>query len=324
VRADSPTEANAIKQMADAAYQDALAAIGSDVKVTINKVSNPDGSSYYQVLTEKPGKTKIQEGGIPIKDAADLKNYDGLINPLTGSPYAVGEKYGGTIKEVDNAASVNKELTTLYNAALEAKTAVGTYISNAAAGTGPGADFTAQAYLASETVKSKEANRKYEDFKDRASLYYDLLQAEDQFHMAGEDQNVQNAKAREEGYMMPGEGQYYSGVTGQQPLSSLLRPSLPESVPPYYDLGAATGLSPQEGYNNPNYDQFGMPMYADGTVRMNPRDKIKQMWASAPEGIKQQYIQQILDSHDMWSPYGEEKPNGFPDMDHFSRAGMVQ
>ena len=49
-------------------------------------------------------------------------------------------------------------------------------------------------------------------------------------------------------------------------LSRVLRPSLPDYVRPDYRLNQAVGLPGPEGFDNPNYDENGMPLYAYGTV----------------------------------------------------------
>jgi len=91
---------------------------------------------------------------------------------------------------------------------------------------------TARSYLDTEADKTSEITRQFKDFDNRASLLYDLMSDEQDYAMKGDDQNIQNAAAREKGYMLPGEGLHYTPYMSGGPLSQLLSPSLPDYVRP--------------------------------------------------------------------------------------------
>lgn len=128
-----------------------------------------------------------------------------------------------------------------------------------------GSGGAAQSYMSSEANKTKEITRQYNDFQDRANELYDLMDAEQGFAMNADDQNAQNAAARAKGYLLPGEGLQYTPYVMGGPLSEILRPSLPDYVRPDYRMNAAVGLPGPEGFDDPQYDENGMPMYAYGT-----------------------------------------------------------
>lgn len=125
---------------------------------------------------------------------------------------------------------------------------------------------TARSYLDTEEDKTKEITRQFKDFDARASLLYDLMGDEQSFAMNADDQNIQNAAAREKGYLFPGEGLSYTPYISGGPLSSILSPSLPDYVRPDYRLNAAVGLPGPEGFDDPQYTPQGLPMFAYGTA----------------------------------------------------------
>lgn len=125
---------------------------------------------------------------------------------------------------------------------------------------------TARSYLSTETDKTKEIQRQYKDFEDRASLLYDLMEDEQDYGMAADDQNVQNWKAQQVLGMAVTPGGYYGKPSLASSLSQILGPSLPDYVRPDYRLNEAVGLPGPQGFDDPDYTASGFPMYADGTA----------------------------------------------------------
>ena len=123
----------------------------------------------------------------------------------------------------------------------------------------------ARSYLSTETDKTKEIQRQYKDFEDRASLLYDLMGDEQDFAMAADTQNAKNAAARAEGLLLPGRGLSYSPYVMGGALSQILSPSLSDYVRPDYRLNQAVGLPGAQGFDDPDYGPDGLPMFAYGT-----------------------------------------------------------
>ena len=124
----------------------------------------------------------------------------------------------------------------------------------------------ARSYLSTETDKTKEIQRQYKDFEDRASLLYDLMEDEQDYGMAADDQNIQNWKAQRDLGMAVTPGGYYGKPSLASSLSQILGPSLPDYVRPDYRLNEAVGLPGPQGFDDPDYTASGFPMYADGTA----------------------------------------------------------
>ena len=119
-------------------------------------------------------------------------------------------------------------------------------------------------YLDLEKAKTKEVERQYEDFKDRASLLYDLMDKERDYAMAGDDQNYENLKRQKELGMAVPFG-FYATPYHSMTLSRVLAPSLPDYVLPDYRLNQAVGLPGPQGFDDPDYPWLQAPAYAFGT-----------------------------------------------------------
>lgn len=121
---------------------------------------------------------------------------------------------------------------------------------------------TARSYADIEAPKSKEIARQFQDFENRATLLYDLMADEQQYGMRADDQNMQNrAFEREYGETMP----FFAKPTMGSALSNILAPSLPDYVRPDYRLNQSVGLPGPQGFDDPDYDEYGMPRFAFGT-----------------------------------------------------------
>lgn len=125
---------------------------------------------------------------------------------------------------------------------------------------------TAESYLNSaEGQKSTEITRQFRDFEDRASLFSDLLAAEQDFNFNADKQNVARASAEADGTVAPGFFGYAASITGPSMLSSILRPSLPDYVRPDYRLNTSVGLPGPQGFDDENFTPDGLPKFAEGT-----------------------------------------------------------
>jgi len=131
------------------------------------------------------------------------------------------------------------------------------FIREAGAGAG-------RSYVDTEGDKQDEVTRQFKDFLARAKGTYDLMDSEQKYGMNADDQNIQNMAAARAGVADIGMFPVYGHRLGPG-LSSTIRPSLPNYLSPDYRMNQAVGLGGPEGFDNANYDENGMPMYADGT-----------------------------------------------------------
>lgn len=145
-------------------------------------------------------------------------------------------------------------------------------LDSAVAASAANSGGAAQSYMQSEANKTKEITRQYNDFQDRANELYDLMDAEQQYGFNAADQNMQAWKAQRDLGLATMPGGFAGQPSMQQSLSSILRPSLPDYVRPDYRNNASVGLSGPQGFDDPQYDEYGMPMYAMGTdfVQVRP------------------------------------------------------
>lgn len=130
-----------------------------------------------------------------------------------------------------------------------------------------------RSYYDTEQDKTAEITRQFKDFDNRASLLSDLLDEEQSLGMNADDQNIQNMKAQKDLGMAVNPGGWYTKLPMSSSLSSILGPSLPDYVRPDYRLNSAVGLPGPEGFDDPNYNQYGMPGYAAGTDPNVPERK---------------------------------------------------
>jgi hypothetical protein len=163
----------------------------------------------------------------------------------------LGQQYYESWKDAERQLEWDKE------DAKEAKAAAG--------GSGSGRAGVVRTYLDVEMDKTDEITRQYEDFQDRASLLYDLMADEQAYGMRADDQNIQNMKAQQDLGMAINPGGFYTKPLMSDALSGILSPSLPEYVRPDYRLNGAVGLPGPQGFDDSQYDEYGMPMFAHGT-----------------------------------------------------------
>lgn len=200
------------------------------------------------------GQIKIKSGvDQSVLDYANTKYAD---DPVRRNAYieAVG---GDSDYEPDPIGS--QYLTSLD----AAETAVKRAKEDAAAAKALGGSV--RSYMDTESDKTAEITRQFKDFDNRASLLYDLMDAEQQFSMNADDQNIQNWKAQKDLGMAINPGGYYTTPYQDMSLSGILRPSLPDYVRPDYRLNGAVGLPGPQGFDDPDYNSSGLPMYAQGT-----------------------------------------------------------
>ena len=137
---------------------------------------------------------------------------------------------------------------------------LGDYLGGNGAGAG-------QSYVSAEEDKQDEVTRQFKDFLARAKGTYDLMDSEQDFASNTDQMNIRNERAVQDGYMPPGALPSYGHRRGPG-LSSIIAPSLPNYLSPDYRMNQAVGLGGPEGFNDPEYDEYGMPLYAMGTDPM--------------------------------------------------------
>lgn len=121
-----------------------------------------------------------------------------------------------------------------------------------------------------EENKSDEITRQYKDFAARAGLLYDLMEEEQDYAMAADDQNIANWKAQKDLGMATNPGGYYGTPYQSMTMSEILRPSLPDYVRPDYRLNESVGLPGPQGFDDPDYTPYGLPMFSMGTDPIPP------------------------------------------------------
>ena len=140
---------------------------------------------------------------------------------------------------------------------------------------------TARSYLDTEADKTSEITRQFKDFDNRASLLYDLMSDEQEYGMRADDQNIQNLKAQKDLGMAVVPGGIYGKPSMANSLSAILRPSLPDYVRPDYRLNTAVGLPGAEGFDDPDYNEYGLPAFAGGTgdfIKIPPAPVVSWPW----------------------------------------------
>lgn len=167
------------------------------------------------------------------------------------------------------------------------------FVSESGAGAG-------RSYVETEEDKQDEVTRQFKDFLARAKGTYDLMADERSYAMAGDDQNIQNAKAVRDGVLNEAWGTPYADIRGPG-LSSIIRPSLPNYLSPDYRMNDAVGLGGGEGFNDPDYDEYGMPMYAQGTEAAG---------GPVPENVLAMVGQPVFVPPDQAPPSGKPWPWG--------------
>lgn len=140
---------------------------------------------------------------------------------------------------------------------------------------------TARSYLDTEADKTSEITRQFKDFDARANLLYDLMSDEQEYGMRADDQNIQNLKAQKDLGMAVVPGGIYGKPSMANSLSAILRPSLPDYVRPDYRLNTAVGLPGAEGFDDPDYNEYGLPAFAGGTgdfIKIPPAPVVSWPW----------------------------------------------
>lgn len=161
-----------------------------------------------------------------------------------------------------------------------------------------------RSYLDTEKDKTSEIKRQYEDFQDRGSLFYDLRDQEDAAIQKGNLFNQQMAEQQSQhgGF---GFSDVYVGQPSGSRLSDMLRPSLPDYVRPDYRLNGAVGLPGEEGFDDQDFNGFGMPYYSEGT-RPPPVRRIPMEDGIPPE------IRAMLGKPSIPMPRSPNTPPGIP------------
>lgn len=140
-------------------------------------------------------------------------------------------------------------------------------LSKELSGSGGAARAAAEvSYEDLEDKKSDEITRQFKDFAARANLYSDLMADEQEYGFNATDHNISSWKAQRDLGLATMPGGFAGQPSMSQSLSSILRPSLPDYVRPDYRMNAAVGLPGPEGFDDPDYDEYGMPMFAQGTA----------------------------------------------------------
>ena len=93
-----------------------------------------------------------------------------------------------------------------------------------------------------ESDKTAEATRKFKDFLSRAKAASDIEQADIQTQSAKQDFNMNRAKGIESGQFSPFASFYGDIPTQLDGLSSIIRKTIPDAVPPDYGLDHVVGL----------------------------------------------------------------------------------
>jgi len=213
-----------------------------------NKVYELAGARQYKIERDSSGNSHFYF--VEPAKAPDVE--------LTGDPkidkmrQLIASANGGAEQEVQDSAiqGILNEITALEREKDFAKTS---------ASFGP----AVESYMTSENRKSGEITRQYNDFKSRAQLYEDLAADEQTYGRNADEQNIANEAAIQK-YGFANMPSYAHRPMGTS-LANILRPSLPDYVRPDYRLNAAVGLPGPEGFDDPNYDANGMPLYAFGT-----------------------------------------------------------
>lgn len=199
------------------------------------------------------GTIKVKSTGISPEDLAFA---DGITNPAAKADYL---KNLETDSEYVTDPIGSQYLTSLNGAELELKRAAED------AAEAKRLQGSVKSYAASEQDKSAEITRQFKDFDARADSLYDLMDAEQAYGMNADDQNIQNLKAQKDLGMAVNPGGWYSKQPMSSALSNILAPSLPDYVRPDYRQNASVGLPGAQGFDDPDYNSYGMPAYATGT-----------------------------------------------------------
>lgn len=155
----------------------------------------------------------------------------------------------------------------------------------------------ARSYLDTENDKTAEVQRQFKDFLSRANAVYDLQDAEQGYSMAADDQNIQNRTAQLKGLQSFNMTPFYSNDRpGNLQYSETVRPTVPNSVLPDYQLNGAVGLPGMQGFNFAN-----LPAFAHGT----------DMTGIDPE--LEPFVGLAFYGGPLFEYGPDEQPRGFPD-----------
>lgn len=215
--------------------------------------------AWYQYLYGNPGSIKVTNGLVERRDKVvkDKTKFDALTGLLEKTedpakksliqsqidalyvedwvPDPTGQTAYNTFKNEERLYGREKDDAKAYETQIPA----------------------VRSYLDVEQDKSGEITRQANDFAGRSRLFSELLKDEQSYSMAADDQNIQNATAMQNGTMMPNAGGWYTPLTGDNLMSSVLRPSLPDYVRPDYRMNQAVGLPGPEGFDDPDYAMGG-------------------------------------------------------------------
>ena len=188
----------------------------------------------------------VEEGSKPKPEGWTDEEWEAYSGSSGGSGKWVPDIDGQLLlDEIDYAERLSKELSGSSGAA--------------------GAATKVRSPLDIEGDKADEIARQFKDFANRASLYYDLQQEEQEYGMRADDQNIQNWDAQKKLGLAGNPGGFYATPYQNQSLSSILGPSLPDYVRPDYRLNEVVGLPGPQGFDDPDYNEYGLPMFAQGT-----------------------------------------------------------
>lgn len=155
-------------------------------------------------------------------------------------------------------------------------------------GSGGAAGAAVRSALSIEGDKQDEITRQMKDFAYRADLTYDLMDAEQQYGFNATDHNISSWKAQRDLGLATMPGGFAGQPSMAQSLSSIIRPSNPSYVRPDYRLNQVVGLPGAQGFDDPDYDEYGMPRFAQGTSQMLEFVPVRPMpivsWPWKPRG----------------------------------------
>jgi len=217
-------------------------------------ISGAARNAYLEALRTAPGSVRdTKDGPVFLREGGGDSG-----GPSINGLETIGASANSSSNKWDPFPNDSTLMQLWYRSEQEAEDLkTGDFIGAAGAGAG-------RSYVDTEGDKQDEVTRQFKDFLARAKGTYDLMDSERSYAMAGDDQNIQNQAAMRAGNLGEAWATPYADMRGPG-LSSTLSRSLPNYLSPDYRMNQAVGLGGPEGFDNANYDENGMPMYADGT-----------------------------------------------------------